>query len=343
MGLNINDINEALEDGTVVDQSVAQTGGGNFERKLLPIGRHPIRLVSYVELGMQEGGMYDGKPKPDELQARMVFEFLGKRTVEETTKEDGTTSLYAPRKALTKKLSYHTKAGFYKLFMQLRGGDSTITHMGQMIATKAWLVTVVWRTKNDAGEYVTIAKKDVAEYEQRLKDAKTDQQKKDYRIFDNIEWSTLGAPVMPILDEDGEDTGETKPVAVREHIGALQLFMWDNPQTKFWESIHIEGTYTKKVEGKDVEVSKNFIQDMILGAKNYAGSPLQAMLEGLDDLPGMADNGDTPGETGSSDMGKSAVNQTATDQSENTGTADSATGATTSPSDDDEMDELGLC
>lgn len=290
MGLNINDITNELDNIELQDQSVAVTTGGNFERKRLPIGRHPVRLVSYVELGVQEGGMYEGKQKPDEEQVRMVFEFLGKRTVEE--REDGT--LFAPKKSLTKKLSMHTKAGFFKLFNKLRAGDSSITHMSQMIATQAWLVTVTWRTKNDDGEYITIAKKDVEKYEERLKSAKTEQQKKDWRIFDNVDWSSIGAPVMPVLDEDGEDTGEVKPLKVREVISDLQLFLWDNPKPMFWDSLYIEGTYTKKVGDKEEEVSKNFLQEAIMGAKNYEGSPLQAMLEGLDDLPGTSTADDTP-------------------------------------------------
>lgn len=297
-GLNITDVQGFLGDESthLDDQSVAQTGGGNFERKRLPIGRHPIRMVSYIEMGTQPGGKYDGKDKPDENQVSMSFEFLGKRTVEEIEKEGEPTKLFAPRKHMTKKLSYHTKAGFFKLFQQMRAGDSNITHMAQMLATHAWLVTVEWRTKGEDGEYITIKKSEIEKYEERLKNAKTDAEKKDFRIFDNIKWDTLGAPVMPILDEDGEDTGETRALKVREVIGDLQLFLWDNPAEKFWASLHIEGSYTKKVDGKDVEVSKNFIQEKIMAAKNFDGSPLQAMLEGTDNLPGMvgADDGSMP-------------------------------------------------
>lgn len=335
MGLNINDITDFISnDDTLQDQSVAVTTGGNFERKRLPIGTHPIRLSAYIELGVQAGGMYDGKPKPDEDQARMTFEFLGKRTVEEN--DDG--KVFAPRKSLTKKLSMHTKAGFYKLFLQMRGGDSSITHMAQMIGKQAWLVDVVWRTMGDDGKYITIKKKDVAHYEERLKEAKTDKEKKDFRIFDNVEWNTIRAPFMPILDEDGEDTGEVKAIKVRELVGDVQLFLWDNPKPMFWDSLFIEGTYTKKVGDKEEEVSKNYLQEAIMGAKNFEGSALEAMLGGVDNLSGVVDTAE-----GDSDVGKSSAQTDADDQSAPTETGDSATGATTSPSEEvDEMDELGL-
>lgn len=336
-GLNITDLGNALDDTQLDDQSVAVTTGG-FERKRLPIGRHPIRLVSYIELGVQEGGMYDGAKKPDEAQARMIFQFLSKRTIEEVPGKDGAEpTLFAPKKSLTKKLSYHQKAGFYKLFQTMRAGDSSIKHMAELVGTRAWLVNVVWRTKNDAGEYIDIKKSEIPLYEERLKNAKTEAEKKDYRIFDNIKWDTLGAPVVPILDDDGEDTGDVKPVKVPEHIGDLQLFLWDTPKPVFWDSIHIAGTYTKKVGDKEETVSKNFIQEAIMGAKNYEGSPIQAMLEGLDDLP--TTKQDTPGE-GEGEKGPKKPAKTQTADAEETSKEDAS-----SHSDDDgssELDEMGL-
>ncbi len=278
MSLSTNDIAAALDSKGVVDQSVPAASGGSFTPLRIPMGRHPIRLISYVELGMQEGGMYQGKQKPDELQARLTFEFLGKRTV--TEGEDGKISV--PMRSVTRKLSYHPKAGFFKLFNMLRGGDNTITHTAQMIGTKSWLVSVVWRTKDESGEYITIKKCDAEKYEERLKSAKTDAQRKDYRIFDNIEWSSVGAPVAPVLDEDGEDTGEVRPLAVREAVNCFQLFLWDNPTPELWGSIFIEGEYTREVNGETKTFSRNFLQNTILGAKNFAGSPIEAMLNGVD-------------------------------------------------------------
>ncbi len=312
MALNTNDIAAALDSKSVVDQSVPAASGGSFTPRRIPMGRHPIRMISYVELGVQDGGMYAGKQKPDEPQARMTFEFLGKRTI--TEGEDGKISV--PMRSVTKKLSYHPKAGFFKMFNLLRGGDNSITHAAQMIGTKAWLVSVVWRTKDENGEYITIKKSEVSKYENRLESAKTDAQRKDYRIFDNIEWYSIGAPVAPVLDEDGEDTGEVRPLAVREPVNDFQLFLWDNPTPDLWGSIFIEGEYTREVNGETKTFSRNFLQNIILGAKNFAGSPIEDMLNGVDTL----------GE----------------ELSESPAVAEEAEAVTEVTEDVDEFDELGL-
>lgn len=54
---------------------------------------------------------------------------------------------------------------------------------------------------------------------------------------------------------------------------AYRLFLWDFPTIEAWNSLHIEGTND---DGK----SKNFIQEQILGALNFEGSPLHQLLVG---------------------------------------------------------------
>lgn len=53
----------------------------------------------------------------------------------------------------------------------------------------------------------------------------------------------------------------------------LLLFLWDHPMKSEWDKLHIDGT-------KDDGTSKNFVQEKILGAVNFAGSPLEQMLGG---------------------------------------------------------------
>ena len=50
-----------------------------------------------------------------------------------------------------------------------------------------------------------------------------------------------------------------------------RLFLWDFPSLEAWHSLHIEG---QSDDGK----SKNFIQEGILGALNFEGSPLHQLL-----------------------------------------------------------------
>ncbi|MGZ7204734.1 hypothetical protein ACXWOS_09805, partial [Streptococcus pyogenes] len=49
-----------------------------------------------------------------------------------------------------------------------------------------------------------------------------------------------------------------------------RIFIWNKPTRSTWDSLYIE--------------SNNFIQDTILGAVDFEGSPLQAMLSGIDEL-----------------------------------------------------------
>lgn len=65
-----------------------------------------------------------------------------------------------------------------------------------------------------------------------------------------------------------------KPYAVPEVPEELfRLFLWDNPTMECWDMLAIEGT-------NDSGASKNFIQEKLLGAKNFAGSALEELLLG---------------------------------------------------------------
>lgn len=60
----------------------------------------------------------------------------------------------------------------------------------------------------------------------------------------------------------------------------ISIFLWDYPDLDSWNSLKIDGTYD---DGK----SKNRIQETILGATDFAGSPLEQLLKsaGLPGLP----------------------------------------------------------
>lgn len=53
----------------------------------------------------------------------------------------------------------------------------------------------------------------------------------------------------------------------------LRVFLWDQPTLECWDLLHIEGT-------SDGGASKNFLQEKLLGAKNFAGSALEELLLG---------------------------------------------------------------
>lgn len=68
------------------------------------------------------------------------------------------------------------------------------------------------------------------------------------------------------------DTGA--PIAIPElNLDDVKVFLWNNPTKETWDSLFIEGT---RDDGK----SKNFIQEDIMQAADFEGSPLQQMLTG---------------------------------------------------------------
>lgn len=65
-----------------------------------------------------------------------------------------------------------------------------------------------------------------------------------------------------------------KPYAIPELTDdLLRVFLWDQPTMECWDLLAIEGT-------RDDGSSKNFLQEKLLGARNFAGSALEELLLG---------------------------------------------------------------
>ena len=91
-------------------------------------------------------------------------------------------------------------------------------------------------------------------------------------------------------------TGETTKLPVPDPTIDLRLLLWDNPTKEQWDSVFIDGDRTVKNEaGEDVTESKNWLQkDIVTNALNFAGSPLEQMLNGVADLELPGDVADEP-------------------------------------------------
>lgn len=204
-----------------------------------------VRMVEYVELG-NHVKKYNGKPKPSAPQVRIGFELLSKRHIKETS--DG--KKYSDIIRITLPKSTHQKANFKKLFNQLRGSDESITHMAQMLGRKAWMAEVIHdKWTNQTGQEVTSAKLQ----------------------------GPQGYTFRPAVSVDA-DTGETKAINVPPAMRDLVVFIWNKPRKDMWDKLFIDGT-------DDNDKSKNKVQELIMAADNYAGSPLMHLLNGAADLP----------------------------------------------------------
>jgi len=244
--------------GNITEDQTEVSTTGDFEKREIPGGKCVARLVSYIELGTQKQRPYKGKEKKPAPEVRVVFELFGKDHTYEIGADDTARQVH-DRIGFTLTKSLHEKANFKKLFNAMTYGRNNITHMAQML-NELFLVTVHVTEKGEKG-------------------------KDDYRRYTDLKkdgvWA-IDAPVVQQIDDMGEVTG-TKKIAVPadQQWEEIQLFIWDQPNAECWDSLHISGTYSKKIDGVETEVSKNWIQDKMQAATNYPGSPLELMFTGL--------------------------------------------------------------
>lgn len=241
-------IKSSVKNEKVIDQTI-DTGGG-FERIVTPKGTYPSRLVGYVEVGLRKGGSYQGKDKPDYQQAWLFFELLGKKLAREIGEGDEKRTIY-PVHLERIAIKNGDRANFTKLLKKMDYGRGN-THMGLMLG-EGFRVGIVHKV-----------------------DAKDD--KKIWANIKNDEGYLVSGPFVEVVDDEtGEST--TKKVRVPEQTVAERALLWDDPTMDQWESIFIDGSYTKKADdGTEEEVSKNYIQEACLSAEDFEGSPLQALL-----------------------------------------------------------------
>lgn len=236
----------------VKDQTVAQTGGGDYVPPAA--GSCKLRLVSYVELGKHEEEFKGVKKTREKVQ--LTFEVSGKNhppididgvkkpiliTVEET-------------------LSLNEKARFYKLFTRMNYAGKA-RHMSQLIG-EAFLGKIVHRTykRRDGTEGVAV------------------------ELYDKEAGSyTITPPRTPVRDEEGmEVVGQFNPVTVDAPMTPLSLFLWDFADLEQWASIFIDGSYPERKNDKGEVTapakSKNRVQNKIKLAKNFNGSPIHQQL-----------------------------------------------------------------
>lgn len=243
------------------DQTVMQS---SFSDEPVPAGKTVGRMVEYIELG-KHAGTYEGKPKAPSPQVRVTFELLGPKYIREI-EVNGEKKKVADRISVTLNKSFSDKAGFYKLLQSMRYGRQEITHMSQMLG-EAFVITVVHSEKKDPKD----------------------------KVYANVYNKQMGAwGIEPPFKEDA--IANTKePYAVPKTMGIERLFIWDTPTQECWDSLFIDGERTVKKDGVDVKQSKNWIQNKIMTATNFKGSPLDNLIDTsiptIDEMQGDVDSG----------------------------------------------------
>lgn len=253
----------AADIAAVAEQENHTVASAGFEREIAPEGITLCRLVGVTELGVHDGGEYQGKKKADVEYARFVFELLGPKNIKTVVKEDGTSVTFGQLVSIKVKKTQSDKGKYLKLFKKLLYGRNHATIPAQLLG-EAFLVTV--------------------------RHGKSADGKTTYVNLDSDDGSyTFQAPVQHDVA-----AGTTTQISVPAPTVPLQCFLWNNPSLEMWKSIFIDGereVKTKDAQGNEVVTmkSRNWIQETILSAKNFPGSPLYVLLSGVAGLP-MAGN-----------------------------------------------------
>lgn len=207
------------------------------------------RMIEYIELGKQPQRPFKGKAKPNAFMVRIVFELLHPERNIKEIEVDGVKKKIADKIPVTLAYKLDAKASYKRLFNTMVRGRDGIKHMAQML-NEPFVITVVHNTGADGRTYANI----------RLAD---------------------GSWLLQEAAQSDPIAGTKTAIRVPAAISPIRIFLWNKPTKETWDSLYIDGTRTVKEGDVEKEVSKNWIQEKILSAKNYDGSELQAMLANL--------------------------------------------------------------
>ena len=253
MSSNAALLKQAKSTKVETDHSKTTAGGSRMPE----VGKCPARLVGYVELGVHPQPEFKGKAKKPELEVQLTFECFGKQNIDEIETKDGKKKKVGRiLRMLPMTLKLNERAKFSKLFKDMDYGRG-LDHMSKML-NDVFQLTIKHKKSKNGNEYAYIERLESPLVEQR------DPETQD--IIGHI------------------DITEKVPPASWD----LQLFIVEKPTFEQWNSIEIEGTYTKTTKTEDgeeieEEVSKNFIQEKIMESLDWEGSNMQALLLDLED------------------------------------------------------------
>lgn len=271
---------EALATAAIKDKDYTQTTeGGSFERVLPEAGVGFVRLREYVELGIHQHGK--GPHAKDRPMARFVFELCHQKHQQEFEK-DGVKKSIPHVVAVTVPVSDNCSSDYIKIF-NLLNWQGTYKHPMQALGQPMICDVIISDNGKEGAEK--------REYVNLWKGVPKDKS-----------W-TFRPPVREADPTDPSSTDKDISAAIPQLAGgdaSIKVFLWLHADMAQWDSLFIEGTKTvKDKDGKEKEQSKNWLQDKIKEAKNYAGSPIEQLLatggEDLDlttDVPDASDADD---------------------------------------------------
>ncbi len=98
--------------------------------------------------------------------------------------------------------------------------------------------------------------------------------------FADLDVKSIGSPTVEVVGDDGEVT--LKQLAVGPALTDPKAFLWNHSDLEDWDALYIPGEYPerKKDDGTVLPArSKNVLQEWIMGAANFDGSPIDVQLK----------------------------------------------------------------
>lgn len=222
----------------------------------MPIGMAQARLIRVIELGEHSQKDFTTKKhKSFAKEISLAFALWGNGRL-----EDGTQTTYhnpetgAPRiwVPFDMAMSRNTGSTAFRMFKQLNWRGDKVNFAQLLNSTFLLPFTLQNKSRTDTTQVVKL----------------------------NIDGIT--GPFNP-MDQSMLQIPEVKTEDMR-------LFLWDFPNKAAWDSLFVEGEWPAK--GDKPAESKNKIQNKIMAANNFNGSPLQILLAGggaaLPDLTAVA-------------------------------------------------------
>jgi hypothetical protein len=232
------------------------TKGGGDGPKVPAAGPTRLRLVGYVELGLQEvvfQGVAQEKPR-----FKLIFELSGKNHM--PREFDGKKQPWLLE--IEETLSRNEKANASKIFKAMNHTGKHV-HFAQMLG-EAFVGEVIQR-----------------KYPRRS----DDKSKPDTWTGVAADLRAKGQPYTMKAPYRTNDDDEQVLVQVDRAITPLRCFLWEHADREQWDSLFIEGEYpeVKDDAGKVIlpARTRNVLQATIKRAVNFPGSKIEALLSGV--------------------------------------------------------------
>lgn len=240
---------------TLGDQSKETVGRESILLKPEAAGKCALRFVGYIETGTKSTPAKGNIPAKTADNILLQFEVVTPRHTI-TKKDDKTGEEYVIRDTMTVRLRKGSNPkSAFMNFFKRMDYGRGLTHMTQMLGEA--FVGEILHTKDEKGDikYANLHDGEAGIY-------------------------TIGAPV--VIDPM---TNESTKLAIPEAKGKLRCFLWNNANQAMWDSLFY----------KEDKSEESWMHKAIREADNFNGSPAQALLGGIADLPagGMESVGST--------------------------------------------------